>query len=96
MQSNRVSFNFSQARRLIGRIASNRSQFMGVLEELEREVADMPTWWEGNSHARFREMYNCVMSEMPPRLDIMDDTSEYVTKVSNRKDDIEARGKTRF
>ena len=98
MQSNinNISFNFSQARRLITRITSSRKQFKAALEELDREVADMHTWWEGNSYTRFREIYSSAASGMPSRLETMDETSDYVTKVSNGKDDFESRGKSRF
>lgn len=92
----KTSFDFSRARNLTDRINTCRIQLSAALEELEREVTDIPAWWEGVSRDAFLDKYRRAAPEMSACLEVMNDTLRYITRVSNHKEDLEAKGKNRF
>jgi len=95
MQS-KASFNFSQSKSLVNKINSCKAQLNAALGDLEREISDTPSWWEGESQAAFYEGYRCAVSGIASRLEMMTELSSYITRVSNDKDNFEAKGKKRF
>ena len=95
MQS-KVKFNFSQAKNLSKKIDSFKTQLDAVLEDVKREITNMPDWWEGESQIAFNERNMSAITEMASRLETITDLSSYIIKVSNEKDNFETRGKNRF
>ena len=95
MQS-KISFDFARAKTLVDSIGAEKIKFSVALNAYEHEITGMHEWWEEEALDAFLDRYKPIVSKVDACLAMMDDIKNYVTKVSNAKDDIEKKGKNRF
>jgi len=94
MQNN-IQFDFNRAQNLIDLLKDCKKRLTAAAEEIKSAAPD-ENWWAGPSQQAFAERLFEAFPDLDEYGGVVDDTLNYVKKVSEDKSDFEKKGKARF
>ena len=92
---NEIQFDFNKAQNLIAVLEDCRNRLAIAAKEI-KSAAPNGSWWLGMSQLAFMERFFETLPNINEYERVVNDTLNYLRKVSSAKSDFEKKGKNRF
>jgi len=92
---NDIKFDFNRAQNLIAVLEDCKKRLTAAAVEIKSAAPD-ESWWAGPSQQAFAERLLEALPDLDDYGSVVDDTLNYLKKVSDDKSDFEKKGNARF
>jgi WXG100 family type VII secretion target len=90
MAAERIKLNASDANSAVRTIKGKASEAQSTVNQLQKEVNNVKTWWEGNSSVAFVDEFNKSKKEFDKMIDCINKYGDLLTKAIKIQQDADA------